>query len=248
MATILQLNDADFSGKGLPVITPLLSLGLIGAFRPAKSLLNTVDLSNSGATVSLAGAPTFTDNYVECDAKNGLVTNIKETKNITICVVARAFEKDSQQSGFYAGSYTGARGVSLLNGATSTQAQVASKTLATGSYKNELHSVATRDQAPMGEWQYIAMSIDTDAGIVTTFNPNAGQKIVNAAAGGQLIADRDGLDRLLYIGRPAYTTESYRAQIQIAEVLFYNRALTNSEITEAYNLSKKTMASKNIII
>lgn len=248
MATILQLNDADFSGKGFPVITSLLATGLIGAFRPAKSLLNTVDLSNSGATVSLAGAPTFTDNYVECDAKNGLVTNIKETKNITICVVARTFERDSQQSGFYASSYTGARGVSLLSGATNTQAQVASKTLATGSYKNELHSIANRDQAPMGEWQYIAMSIDTDAGTVTTFNQNTGMNVIDAAADGQLLEDRGGLDRLLYIGRPAYTTESYKAQIQIAEVLFYNRALTNSEITEAYNISKKAMVSKGITI
>lgn len=89
MSTILRLTGAAFDNPALPIITPLVSDGLVGAFRPYRSLARTIDLSGNGRRLTLKGSPLFSDFGVIGSSSSGLITDIFETASMTITTVSR---------------------------------------------------------------------------------------------------------------------------------------------------------------
>lgn len=248
MTTLIQIANADFSGKGFPVIAPIYADGLIGAFRPAKSLQDTVDLSDTGATVDLVGNPIFHDTYVECDTPNGLVTNITEKASMTYAYVSRTQAVGGNFSSFLGGSYTGGRGLSMIRSPTGVNTQTFAKRTSDNTYQNNLNRISTYqlDTADLTEWDFWLVSIDAVNNTVTGYSSSEG--FVDLTVAGHDYADRDGLARPMYIGKPAYVSETtYPAKSHIAEALFYDKALSNEEILKVFDVSRKVMAQRGII-
>lgn len=249
MATVIQINGADWSDRGLPAITPLFLDGLVGAFRPSKSLQNTIDLSNKGATVNLIGNPIFHDNYIECDTANGLVTNLNETSSMTYAFVARSKAVNGKFDSFLGGSYNGGRGLSMYRTSVGVTSQSFSKRTTDNTYQNEMKRIALSDiaSADLTKWGFWLVSIDAINQKITGFNSEYG--FVDLTTATRDYSDRDGFSRLMYIGKPSYPSESaYPAKSHVAEALFYKKALSKEEIERVYEISKIAMKAKNILI
>lgn len=249
MTTIIQIKGADFSGKGLPVVTPLFTDGLIGAFRPSKSFQNTIDLSNMGATVNLIGNPIFHENYIECDTANGLVTNLNETTSMTYAFVARTKAVNGKFDSFLGGSYNGGRGLSMYRTSAGVTSQSFSKRTTDNTYQNEMKRIALSDleSTDLTKWGFWLVSIDAINQKLTGFNSEYG--FIDLTTAARDYSDRDGFSRLMYVGKPSYPAESaYPAKSHIAEALFYNKGLVEDEILNVYRVSKLAMSTKNILI
>ena len=251
MATIIQLKGADYSGKGLPVIIPLLTNGLIGAFRPSKNLESTIDLSMKNSKVALVGNPVFTDTYIECDYANGLSTTIQETASLTFAFVGRTQLVDGVGSSFFGGTYSGGRGLSMTRGASSVNLQTYAKRTTDNTYQNTMQIIATQpmESPTLSKWEQWVASIDAVNNRMILFSSHNGFVEIEGATLNLNLADRDGLNRFFHIGKPTYNTaSSYKAKSHIAESLFYNRALNKNEIQQLYGISKQAMSLKNILI
>lgn len=251
MATVVQIKGSDFSGKGLPVITPLLLNGLIGAFRPSKNLANTADLSQTNATVSLVGTPVFTDTYIECDYANGLSTNIQETASLTMAFVARTQFIDGVSASFLGGTYTGGRGLSFSRGTLNFNLQTFAKRTTDNTYQNLMSAIGVQkmETSELSAWGLWVASIDAINNKLLMYSSDGGFVEYDGTANNYNFADRDGLNRLFHIGKPVYNTATtYKAKTHIAEALFYNKALTREEIEKLYAISKQAMSLKDILI
>ncbi|MCH7291024.1 hypothetical protein MMP65_06055 [Acinetobacter sp. ANC 3926] len=247
MATVIQIKNADFSGKGFPVITPLYAEGILGAFRPHKSLQDSSDLSGKGSTINIIGNPIFRETYVECDTANGLVTNITEKSSMTYAFVSRTKSVGGNFQSFLGGSYTGGRGLSMYRTNVGVSSQTFAKRTTDNTYQNETKRIANTslDTSELTKWGFWLVSIDAVNNKVRAFNSEFG--FIDLTTAERNYADRDGLSRSLYIGKPSYTSEAtYPAKTHVAEALFYGKALSDDEILRVLDVSRKAMALRQI--
>lgn len=197
MATIIRLKGADFSGKGLPVIAPLVSRGLQGAWRPAGNEASLIDLSGNGATLTKVGNPTFTSNALRGNYANGYRTSIGDAPSITLIAAVRSIKDTNnadEQDGFAVGNYRptsqGNRGSSIYIGKLTTNAE-------TGVYdlKIRAQSYLTKIDAPTTtinrnlqvgiihadipatnnmvetDWAWAAYSLNAETGVIKGYYP-----------------------------------------------------------------------------
>lgn len=124
-----------------------------------------------------------------------------------------------------------------------------SKRTTDDTYQNEMKRIALSDleSADLTKWGFWLVSIDATNQKITGFNNEYG--FIDLTTATRDYSDRDGLSRLMYIGKPSYASESsYPAKSHIAEALFYNKALAEEDILKVYTLSKNAMALKSIHI
>lgn len=251
MATVIQIKGADFSGRNLPIITPLYEDGLIAAYRPSLNLTMSKDLSGNNVAVSQVGTPVWHDTYIECDYENGLSTDVEETASFTMVYAAKTKAVDGSLTSFLGGSYTGGRGLSITRGASNFNFQTFAKRTTDNTYQNVQRAIAVQDMQNEQEsnWDIWVVSVDALSNKLITYSTCGVYAEYDGAANNYNFADRDSIGRKVHIGKPSYNTAStYKAKSLIAEALFYNRALSKDEISKVVSITRKAMAAKGLII
>lgn len=247
MTTVIKAVGSVFTNTGLGNIGPFIRDGLIGAYRFDQSNY-LQDLSGNGNNLTAIGSPVVRDGYAVGNGAVGFNTPILETLNMTLIVVYRRKAGDTN-FGFGAGNYSNGphKGLSTfiegISGVVNTQ-------VCTKLGGESVNSIVTLDTIPVAEsnFTFHALSLDATNSIVIsgrpldklsslTFTPTS---LSNRILGGsnhpfKIIATLDS--------RPMWT-----AEMHVAEVLIYNRALSFAEITEQYKKSKKHLSKAGINI
>ncbi len=117
MSVIIKATGVTFSNTNLPILSPMITDGLVGAFRPNSSPLGLLDLSGNGKTLTKQGNPTLTPNSIIVDKNNGFITDMPETMDVTLIAVHRAIKGNGENpwEGFVVGCFYGNRGTSIWN-------------------------------------------------------------------------------------------------------------------------------------
>ena len=260
MSVIIKAKNVVFDNPNLPVLTPMISNGLIAGFRPNNSTLGLTDLSGNGYELTKVGNPTLTDKSIIVDKANGFVTNVRETTHLTLIVVSRAI-KNPQASGenqwlsMVAGTYYNDRGSSIFTGYNSTKNEVDTlgqsyaKKMADGTVSSKTvwlgSQSATTNQT---DFKFTALVVKATDNKILTYSPTKQTAPLFAYDGS---ADGSRLD-MRNLTDPTTNQPNYfklgianvpfgDGKNEIAEVLIYNRALTQDEIMRQYKFSQDFM-------
>lgn len=276
MSTIFRLNGVNFNNPALPVIMPIISDGLVAAFRPANSLAQTIDLSGNNHQLTLKGSPGFTSTGVVGSASAGLITDVPETAALTIMCVSRMRLDSGNLSDFSGGLAAGFYAVDAVEGDDSKRGSAAmwipNAGTPAGTYNLRLfgmsHGRKTSDNlqalassgtvvaanvvpanTPNSSWEFAAVTIDTVANLRTVYIPRLGYTNVYngntnpvplSFANRRLTNPAGGAPNLMHIATlPAGSNYAGTGRIEVGEALFYDRALSASEIAQQYAFSKE---------
>ena len=260
MSVIIKAKNITFSNADLPVLSPMISNGLVASFRPTNASLGLIDLSGNGNQLTTQGAPQLTANSTIVDKNNGFVTNVRETMDLTLIVVSRAIKNpqasgENQWLGMVAGTYYNDRGSSIFTGYNSTKNEVDTlgqsyaKKMADGTVSSKTvwlgSQSATTNQT---DFKFTALVVKATDNKILTYNP-AKQTAPLFAYDGS--ADGSRLD-MRNLADPTTNQSNYfkigianvpfgDGKAEIAEVLIYNRALTQDEIMRQYKFSQDFM-------
>ena len=269
MSVIIKAKNVVFNNPNLPILTPMVSGGLIGSFRPSNAALGLTDLSGNGHQLLMQGSPQFTDKSVIVDKDNGLISDIQETLDMTLIVVYRAIKNAQatgidQWLGMVAGTYYNDRGMSIFTSYNDTKNQVdvlgqayakknsdgsvSSKTVWNGSFDNASGIAHT-------DYQFNALVVNTRSNKLLTYTP-ARQLSPYSVYGG--FSDASLLSTRSLIDPTTKSPNVFKFGIanvpfgdgrsEIAEVLIYDRALSQEEITRQYKFSRDFMQKHRGII
>lgn len=259
MSVIIKAKNVVFNNPNLPIITPMISEGLQAAFRPNNTTLGLSDFSGHGATLTPQGNPQLTDTSIIVDRANGFVSNVRETTDLTMIVVHRAIKTptataENQWLGMVAGTYYNDRGISVFNNINTGKNEVdtlgATYAKKTSDVSMQLKNVWLGSQTAniIQNYQFTAFVLKASDNKVLTYAPFKQSTSLYTYDGS---ADGSRLD-LRYLSDPANGIPNYfklgianvpfgDGKSEIAEVLLYNRALTQEEVMRQYQYSKDFM-------
>lgn len=248
MTTVIKAVGSVFTNTGLGNISPFIRGGLIGAYRFSDDDY-LKDLSGSGNHLTAIGSPTVRDGYAVGDGANGFNTGIAETLNMTLLVVYRRKVGDTS-GGFGAGNYLDnpPKGLSVFqHGAgAELQSQVCSKAAgASSNAKTPLPNTPITE----GNFALHAISLDATGNQVISGTPSTGLVTIQFTA--DSLTNRilgDVTTNPFKIIATSDIRALWYAEMHVAEVLIYNRALSYAEITEQYKKSKKHLSKAGINI
>ena len=246
MGFVLKLN-VDTGRNDLSIIRPMVSDGLVAGFVPAKSLK---DFTGNGYTLTKSGSPSTTAYGVKGDKSNGYLTNVPQTVAMTILAIYRVTAVGTDYSGMVAGvKGADTRGntcsylaVDVSSANIVNKSGSAAKEVSTGKSVLRQLSASTIGTASSGvttPWVVGSVQISppneissfssTDS--VITSNNNSAYSFVD-----RLMTDINGAP--LYNKLIVNSGLVGAAQVELAEVLFYNRALTKDELITQTAYSK----------
>ena len=260
MSAIIKAVGVKFNDNSLPILSPMITNGLVGAFRPTNKTMGLIDLSGNGHTLMQVGNPELTENSVIVNNTNGFSTDIRETTDLTFFIVHRTLKDTTAQTidlawrGFPVGCFYGNRGSSIFvdyaDGFSQILAQTYAKKVSDGIMQNRLldirrHPVSIQTKTP---WTVSAFVIKASVNTMFGYQPqlqSAPVKNYDATADGDRLDLRNlsdpatGLPNYIKLGIANVIFGS--AKSEIAEVLIYNRALTQDEVMRQYQYSKDFM-------
>lgn len=268
MSVIIKAKNITFSNADLPVLSPMISNGLVASFRPTNAGLGLIDLSGNGHQLTTQGAPQLTANSAIVDKNNGFVINARETTDLTLIVVSRAVKNpqasgEDQWLGMVVGTYYNDRGSSIFTGYNSTKNEVdtlgqsyakkttdgtvSSKTVWLGSQS------ATTNQT---DFKFTALVVKATDNKVLTYAPakqSTPMFIYDGSTDGYRVDLRNlsdpTTDQPNYFKLGIANVPFGDGKSEIAEVLIYNRALTQDEIMRQYKYSQAFLQKhRNIVI
>nr|WP_315041293.1 hypothetical protein [uncultured Moraxella sp.] len=265
MSAIIKAIGVTFNDPTLPVLAPLITQGLVGAWRPNNSSLGLIDLSGNGHILTQVGNPTLTDNSIVVDKNNGFATDVKETIDLTMIVVHRAVKSDNDNlpwESFTVGCFYDNRGTSIWQSLSTEEnkvyinAQTYGKKIADGTMHNRIF-YSRKITVPPQKTDYImtAFVVKASDNIMTTYQPQ-----LQATPTNTYDATPEGyrLD-LRHLSDPATNLPNYfkfglanvefgNGKSEIAEVLIYNRALNQDEIMRQYKYSQAFLQKHRSIV
>lgn len=269
MTTIIRATGVTFNNPDLPVVTPIITNGLVGAFRPSNKIGGLVDVSGNGHKMTMAGAPELTSISAKGDKNNGFITDIPDSKDITLMCVSRSIKNPStgRFSGFVLSNYSG--GNDLMRGGgiwyhDQSAGSVVTPILKANSYTKKIsdgtyvNATATPKTYTAGElidgnetaWNFTAMTLNTVTNKQHAYMPATSLAPVatydHTAAGFNLAQRKLTLDN----GQPNFfrvinilDSGNWTGTVEVAEVMVFDRALSDSEIMQQYLYSKQYMAA-----
>ena len=269
MSVIIKAKNVVFNNPNLPILTPMVSGGLIGSFRPSNTALGLTDLSGNGHQLLIQGSPQFTDKSVIVDKDNGLISDIQETLDMTLIVVYRAIKNtqasgENQWLGMVVGTYYNDRGMSIFTAASNNKNQVDvlgqayTKKTSDGSVSSKITWNGSFDNASgiaQTEYQFNALVVNASGNKLLTYTPARqlspitfydGFSDVSLLSTRSLIDPTTKSPNLFKFGIANVPFGSGKAEI--AEVLIYNRPLSQEEITRQYRYSKEFLLKHRGII
>lgn len=243
MSTVIKAVGVTFKNENLVKLNNFIEDGLIGAYRFFGES-NTKDLSGSGNDLTIDGAPTQGSNYVEGNNNNGYDTGIVAQPSMTLIATFKVIEN---KSAFAVGTYDS----TILKGAGlyySTAFLGLSKTVyvESGGVSSALKPNPTSH--PMGSFFFGAMSIDAVGKNIIHGIPSLGLETHSLTSSQSLISPILTSTHTIKILSSYMKTATWEGKLQIAEVLIYNRALSESEIMAQYANSKADLSRKGILI
>lgn len=248
MTTVIKAVGSVFTNAGLGNINPIIQDGLIGAYR-FNSNNYIEDLSGSGNHLTVVGSPIVRDGYAVGDGANGFNTGIAETLNMTLLVVYRRKVGDTS-SGFGAGNYTNApiKGFSTFRDGAAAELQSQVSSNAAGASTNALTALPNTPITE-GNFTFQAISLDATGNKTISGTPSTGLVITPFIANS--LTNRilgTATTNPFKIIATSDNRAMWYAEMHVAEVLIYNRALFASEINEQYLKSKQALAKAGINI
>ncbi len=245
MATIIRLKNVQFSNNALPVITPFVRNGLVGAWRFANGPESLIDLSGNGHQLTEKGSVSYSEFGVLGDHSNGFITDINESADLTLIAVYRTASTNDGAKGFAVGNFfndtSPDRGVSLwyhrdnVNDVFKYQSQCHYYRTDTGLFQNEIiqASITPIEQ----DFAFSAVTINTAENSQTLYVPKKNTKLVRS-------------DSLKNYAQREMSTMPFEicsspddwlneSNVEVAEVIIYNKALSEAEVLEQYALSKQ---------
>ena len=271
MTTVIRATGVKFNNDDLPTISPFVTNGLLAAFRPSNSNHGLLDLSGNGHKLGLVGSPQFTTMSVIGDGKNGLDSSVPETKDFTIITVSRIYRNAwNNFDGFVATTFLDAdgddkdRGAGVFYGQLGNQnnnldvemtSQVFAKKVSDGTHHNRYFATKVTEVGKTGNTKDVtpaifhAFTVDTAKRQMLAYNMSQQKAPVNFSdelqqgfdAGQRRLVDpyTGQPNRYYVICNPNYS--QWASKVEVFEVLFYNRALTQAEIAQQYQYSKDYM-------
>lgn len=246
MTTVIRANGVQFINDNLPSLSPVVSDGLVAMFRPSNKPNGLTDLYNKDNQLTIVGNPELLDIGVKTNIRNYLQSNLPETPNLTFLAVVK---KVGRQSAFVVGNYSGGTGTGgssiWLNddgqGGYTVRAQ--SSSYANGqTYNRVFNNIgAYQDE----QYMFVGLVVNADANTMQAYNPTL---LSNRLSYNNI--DVDGLknrrlNNPLRIG--SGLNVGWAGQAVIAEVIIYNKALTEQEVMTQYMYSKDYFKKKHNI-
>lgn len=254
MSAIIKAVGVKFNDPALPILSPMITQGLVGAWRPNNSSMGLIDLSGNGNILTQQGNPELKEGSIVVNNTNGFATNIRETLDLTLFVVHRSIKSQSGSfRGFSVGSFYEGRGVSIwhetLDGKLNTNAQSFLKKISDGMMQN-LSWIENSQNIPqsVGEIEVSVLSLKASDNKWQLYNPMKQSTPVNSYDASvdnwrfdlrNLSDPVTGVPNYYKLGVSNIPFED--GKTEIFEVLIYNRALTQEEIMRQYQYSKDFM-------
>lgn len=244
MSTVIKAVGVNFLGDNLVGLDGLVKSGLIGAYRFTDGDV-LKDLSGSGNNLTQVGAPTQLGNYVKGDKNNGYDTGILTTPSMTVIAVFRV-EAGDPDSGFAVNNYNSisSKGLALYHSATGAGAAILTHYSESGI--NTRYRPDTEPYAS-GEFFMAAMSMDAIGKKIIHGIPSNGLDTYNLTAT-QNLTDPNLISNSTLKIMVLSSSGTWTANMNVAEVLVFNRALTVAEIQKQYEYSKGVLGKKGISI
>lgn len=264
MSTIIRIKGANFGNPSLPVLAPILRDGLVGAWRFATDSSSLVDLSGNDRQLTLKGEVAYTSRGVIGDIDNGFVTDIPETQSMTLISVFRVpLQVTNSNGGFIVGNYNTTLagitrgGVSLnvdkLEDVGTPTVSDRIKYVSEGMYKLTSTSVNTKVDvlSPTqvnsdSQFIFAATVIDAVNNQVRLIIPALNITLTSAITDGTVNGRNLSPELLEILSSPVAGTgygrsTGTRLQLEVSEVLIFNKALTNLKVLEQYYLTQSFM-------
>lgn len=261
MTTVIRATGSVFNNQSLPIIAPLVTDGLVGAFRAGGFGL--VDVSGNSRALTVVGSPTATEYGLRGNGSNGLATDIGEPTTMTIMTISRVRKVGgAYKRVFVAGNYIASNPVAGSSVFYAPEAQgyslrgnTRTKNLSGDTLNNTLTYKIFGDVGDTSEFIFTAMVLDAAANTVTTYLPKFSQnyvQFVDFNPSSLSLTQRP----LVINGKPNYiqiastpSSDVWDGDVEVAEVLIFDKALTKSQIMQQYKYSKAYMQdSKNITL
>lgn len=223
---------------------------LVAALRPRNLIDDSPDLSNNGVAVDEVGVPGYGTNYVEITNPNDYIqTGLVETAEMTWCALVRCRTSASDEGrkhilSTYRNDGTGNQhGLMLRCDADNTADELNINYLAyaddgASGVVSKAGSHAISGAASADDFLFVALVVDVSNDVLELFIPEIQSSRVDgtAAGAGNTFATRALAEGGVRVGQ-SYddTAETGTGSARIAEALFYNRALTASEVGQVYD-------------
>lgn len=269
MGTSIVLNDVVFSNKNLPVISELINDGLVAAFRPTLSIDSLIDISGNGYQATIIGNPEFHNGYMSGFSQNGFRIEAAETESVTLITVARVGYNSQRASAIAIpissrwDTANAQRGcgvffnLSGLNYISSYQAYLKSLSDGTmlskflGAGKTLLTLESATDETKT-EWVFLATTFNAVTNEIIQYIPRydvEAKKInLDATVSGRRITNPSNgqMNRFEVCSAGGYT--GAKGNCDVAEAMYFNKALTKTQILEQYSLSKSFFEKNRAIV
>lgn len=269
MGTSIILNDVVFTNNSLPIVSNLMTDGLVAGFRPTRNKNSLVDISGNNIQATLIGSPTFEDGYMSGYFQNGFRIEAAETESVTLITVCRAgrslerngyicspifsrWDDTNNQRGCgiflsinankYYSNYQGwlksANGADMVNKYGSPYVPILELSNETDETKTEWIFLATSFEASTNTIIQYIPRYDIEHRITNDDATIAGRRITNSVNG--------QMNRFEICSAGGYTAA--KGVCDVAEALYYNKALTSAEVMEQYRLSKEFFEKNRSIV
>lgn len=249
--TVIRNLESEIKNPVLkPIYIPFNAVsGAIAAFRGRFD----TDLTGNGNATSQVGAPTFTEFGILCNKAAGLLTSVADRTDITLVVTYRqpASIPAPNQSYLYPvgnlaqNNTTTGVGVGIIHsaaaGANITQhSGVIGANSKTDGYLG-IAKPATRPEAASMNWTFVALAVNGTANAANLYVPQQSTQLVPATlSSGANLANRslleNGLPSFMRIGcwRDGAQPTAASYAVEVAEVLFFDRALSKPDLDQEY--------------
>lgn len=270
MTTVIRATGVSFNNQNLTKISPMVSDGLVAAFRPSQRTADLTDLSGNGHTLTQRGAPELTEFGVKGTATDGFITDVAETADLTLMCIARTHKHatDNEYDGFAVGAYNTntasiERGAGLWFSQTvnasdldiHVNAQTHVQVVSDSSYSNKnIRIFSPVENAGLGlavsPWVFFATTLDSNSGLQKTYAPSQStdeiQSYDHTANGfslaNRLLEDPNTLEKNLFqIASTPDDSLGWKGGIEVAEVLIFDKVLSKTQVLQQYLYSQEFM-------
>ncbi|MCS0039739.1 hypothetical protein NB607_22540 [Vibrio alginolyticus] len=245
MATIIRLKNVQFSNNALPVVTPFVRNGLVAAWRFANGPESLIDLSGNGRQLTEKGSVSYTELGILGDQDNGFLTDVNESNDVTLMAVWRATSEEEGAKAFAVGNFfndtSPDRGLSIwyqrdnANNSMASKSQCHYYNTGTGLIGNE---IVESKMTPIDQnFTFTALTVNTNENSQSLYVPKNNSKLVRSGPD-KSYAQREISSMPFEI---CSTPDAWNNNggIEVAEVIIYNKALSEAEVLEQYELSKQ---------
>ncbi|HDU4375789.1 TPA: hypothetical protein RFS90_001312 [Klebsiella aerogenes] len=258
MTTIIRNKDVIIANPQLkPIYTPFVAEpGLLAAWRFGDGM---DDLSNNANTLTPIGAPVTGEYYISGDKDNGFITSVPDGLQRTLIAVWRN-HSSSDAYAYPVGNLAQSASAQVIGIGLKSNSSASSNLIRTSgnaggiSKTGNLLAIAdgpSETYANRVNFRWAAFTVDGASNKANLYLPKLNASLIPATiASGANLATRDiteggisSMFRLIAFRDPSMPPNLPGTDIDVAEVLIFDRALDLSGLQRTYARSKSYLAS-----